>query len=253
MTASGGSNIDRSEPARTADGVLHVAWKTDGDVVHTTIAANGKVGATSPIQTGWASTSDPAIVTVPGGLRAFWGGIRTTDPSETNTDFNTAFSADGGASWQLTPGSIIPPGAQAYASDASAATLPSGTTLQTYSGTLGTWAHAGLDRASPNFNFQTAGNYGYDPGIASAANGMAMMAWFSNAAASGRRPRPGRRPAGAPSGPQLRMPGSQVMEGGATLARTPVVARANNGGFFVAYGLGYPTANQARVWRVGST
>jgi hypothetical protein len=253
VTASGGSNIDEVSAARSADGVLHVVWKKDGDLAHTAIAATGKVGATTPIQSGWASTSDPAIVAVPGGLRAFWGGIRTTDASETNTDFNTAFSADGGVSWQLTPGSIIPLGAQAYASDASATTLASGTPLQTYSGTLGTWVHSGLDPVSPNFNFQTAGNYGYDPGIASAADGTAMLAWFSNASAFQGVLAQGVGANGAPSGPQVRMPGSQVLAGGGTLARTPIVARAKSGGYYVAYGLGYPTADQARVWRVGST
>ena len=132
VTPSGGANIDEVSHVRTADGVLHVAFKKDGDVVHTAIAPNGKVGASTPIQSGWASTSDPAIVSVPGGLRVFWGGIRTTDANDPNTDFNTAFSSDGGVSWQLTPGSIVPLGAQAYASDASATTLPDGTTLQTF-------------------------------------------------------------------------------------------------------------------------
>ncbi len=253
VTRPGGANIDEVSHVRTADGVLHIAYKKDGNIVHTVIAPNGKVGASSPVASGWATTSDPAIVSVPGGLRVFWGGIRTTDSNDPNTDFNTAFSSDGGASWQLQEGSIVPLGAQAYASDASATTLPDGNTLQVFAGSLGTWAHAGLDPASPNFNFQTAGNYGYDPGIASAADGTAMMAWYSNASAQIGILAQGVAPNGAPSGPQLRMPGSQVLEGGSTLARTPIVARAGNGGFFVAYGLGYPTADQARVWRVGST
>jgi hypothetical protein len=250
VTASGGSNIDEVSTARSADGVLHVLWKKDGDIAHTAIAATGKVGATSAVQSGWASTSDPAIISVPGGLRTFWGGIRTTDPAEINTDFNTAFSADGGATWQLTPGSIIPLGAQAYASDAAATALPNGSTLQAYAGTLGTWVHSGLDPAAPNHNFQTAGNYGYDPGLASAANGTAMLAWFSNAAAFEGVLAQGVAADGSPTGPQLRMPGSQVLAGGGTLARTPVVARGDS--FYVAYGLGYPTADQVRVWRVGA-
>ncbi len=36
--------------------------------------ATGRSRATSPIVTGWAGTSDPALTAVPGGLRAFWGG-----------------------------------------------------------------------------------------------------------------------------------------------------------------------------------
>jgi hypothetical protein len=253
VTASGGSNIDQVDSVRTADGVLHVVWHKDAHLSHTVITADGKVGATVPIQSGWATMSDPAIVSVPGGLRTFWGGIRTTDSTETNQDLNTAFSSDGGVSWALQTGSVVPPGTQSYASDASAATLPNGTTLQARAGTLGTWVHAGLDPATPNFNFQTAGNYGYDPGIAAAANGSAMLAWFSNAEALPGVLAQGVAADGSPSGPQLRMPGSQAMVGGSTLDRTPVVARAQNGGFFVGYGLGYPTSNQVRVWRVGAS
>ena len=58
---------------------------------------------------------------------------------------------------------------------------------------------------------------------------------------------------GSPAGPALTMPGSQVMQGGGALSKTPIVARAANGGFHVAYALGYPTANQVRVWRVGAS
>src|SRR4051794_31275663 len=94
LTASGGSNIDQVAPVRTSDGVLHVAWKKDGDVFHTAVGPDGRIRATSPIATGWASTSDPALTVVPGGLRAFWGGIRTTEATGTNQDQNTAFSAD---------------------------------------------------------------------------------------------------------------------------------------------------------------
>ena len=54
----------------------------------------------------------------PGGLRASGARIRTKDTNDPNQDLNTALSTDGGMSWRLTPGSIIPRGAQAYRSDA---------------------------------------------------------------------------------------------------------------------------------------
>ena len=37
------------------------------------------------------------------------------------------------------------------------------------------------------------------------------------------------------------------------MSRTPIVARAKSGGFYVGYAIGYPTANQVRVWRVGAS
>jgi hypothetical protein len=250
VTASGGSNIDQVSPVRTADGVLHVAWKKDGDIFHTAIGPDGKLRATSPIATGWASTSDPALTVVPGGLRAIWGGIRSTEATETNQDQNTAFSSDGGATWALQAGSTIPIGAQAYASDTNATTLPNGTTYETWFGTNGTWVHAGLDPAVPNFNYQAAG-YGNDSNLASDASGAAMLAWFSD-----NPPGVFVQPVGAggePGGAAMQMPGTQVMVGGPELSRTPIVARPKSGGFYVARGVGYPTSNQVRVWRVGSS
>ena len=254
ITASGGAGIDQVGLVRTSDGVLHVAWHKGGDLLHTAISRRGKVGATSPIQSGWTGHMDAALTAVPGGIRVFWGAIRTTDSNDPNQDLNTALSTDGGASWQLTPGSIIPRGAQAYGSDASATTLPNGRVLQAWAGTLGTWVHSGLDPATPNFDFQgPLGPYGRGPGIASDAGGRAMMAWFSSAAAKRGVVAQRVNADGSPSGVAMTMPGSQVMQGGGTVSTTPIVARARNGGFYVAYALGYPTANRVRVWRVGAS
>ena len=250
VTAPNGSNIDQVGLVRTADGVLHVAWHKDGNLSHTVIAANGKLGATTPIQSGWATMTDPALVAVPGGLRAFWGGIRTTDPTETQTDLSTAFSADG-VNWQLQTGSVVPLGGQAYGSDQVATTLPNGTTLQSWAGTLGNWIHSGLDPATPNFNYQTTGGYGYDNNLATNASGATMLAWFSDTPPGIRAQAVGAD--GAPAGAPMTMPGTQVMVGGPELSRTPIVARPMNGGFYIARAVGYPTANRVRVWRVGAS
>ena len=179
LTPADGANIDQVALLRTADGVLHVAWThrtgpNSQDLLHTAISPNGAVGATSPIQTGWAVLENPALVAVPGGIRVFFGGIRTTNAGETNLDLNTAFSTTGGASWSLQIGSVIPPGTAAYASPVSAAVLPSGVPLEAWAGSLGTWVHAGLTPASANHNFQgPLGNYGYDPAIAANGAGQA--------------------------------------------------------------------------------
>jgi hypothetical protein len=251
VTASGGDNIDQVGLVRTSDGVLHVAWHKDGDLNHTAIGRNGRVGATSPIQSGWTGHMDPALTVVPGGIRVVWGAIRSTDTSDPNQDLNTALSTDGGASWTLTPGSIIPRGAQAYGSDAAATTLPDGTVLQAWAGTLGTWVHSGLDPATPNAEYQAPlGPYGYNPGLASGAGG-AMMAWFSSGGTRHGVVAQAVNPDGSAAGPVTTMPGSAVMVGGSSLSKTAIVARAG-GGFYVGYGIGYPAANRVRVWRVGA-
>jgi len=253
VTASGGASIDQVGIVRTSDGVLHVAWHKGGDLNHTRIEPDGRIGATAPIQSGWTGHMDAALTAVPGGIRVVWGAIRSTNSSDPNQDLNTALSTDGGASWALTPGSIIPRGAQAYGSDASATTLPNGTVLQAWAGTLGTWVHAGLSPATPNVDYQgPLGQYGYNPGIAADASGRAMMAWFSSGAGRLGVIAQAVGANGAPAGAAMTMPGSQVMVGGGSLAKTPIVARAKGGGFYVAYALGYPTANQVRVWRVGA-
>lgn len=257
VTASGGSNIDQVGLLRTADGTLHVAWHhptgpNTEDLLHTTIAADGTVGATVPIVSAWATLSNPALVAGPGGIRVFFGGIHTTDPAETNQEMNTALSADGGATWILQPGSVVPIGAQSYASPVSAAALPDGTPLQAFAGTLGTWVHAGLLPVTANFNYQPPlGNYGYDPGIAADGAGQAVMAWYSNATGHLGVFSQSVAADGSPVGSAANMPGTSNM-GVGQLGRTPIVARSG-GGFYVASATGYPSLNRVRLWQVGST
>ena len=84
VTTPDGSGIDQVGLARTGDGVLHLAWHhptgpNTEDLLHTVISPGGTVGATTPIQSGWTGFSNPSLVVDPGGLRAFWGGFRSTD------------------------------------------------------------------------------------------------------------------------------------------------------------------------------
>jgi hypothetical protein len=255
ITAANGGNTDQVALLRTADDALHVAWvrhsgPTSDDLLHTAISAGGSVGATSPIQTGWAGIENPALVSAPGGMRAFFGGIRTINAGETNQELNTAFSPNGGATWALQIGSVVPLGAQAYGYPVSATTLPDGTPLEAWAGTLGTWVHSGLTPATPNYDYQAAlGHYGYDIGIASDAGGAAMIAWYSNA--TGRLGVWAHAVAhdGSPVGSAMNMPGTSDMAVG-MIGRTPIVARAG-GGFYVGYATGYPALNTIRLWRIG--
>jgi hypothetical protein len=159
VTTPDGSSTDQVAHARTADGVLHLVWShptgpNTEDLNHTVILRNGRLGATNPVQTGWVGFSNAALVLDPGGLRALWGGFRSTDSSDPQREVSTALSPDGGASWALQPGSINPGGAQSYASNLAATVRPDGSTLQAFAGTLGTWVHAGLSPATPNHDYQ---------------------------------------------------------------------------------------------------
>jgi hypothetical protein len=256
VTASGGINIDEVNTARTADGVLHVVWRHQAPpapqaLMHTAILADGRVGATTPVVTGWATIENPAVVVTPAGLRVIWGGIRSIAPGETNTDINTATSSDGGATWALRAGSITSPGSAGFAAPAAATLRPDGTLLEAWAGAPGTFVHAGLDPATPDFNYQPPlGDFGYDPGLATDASGATTLAWYSNATGHTGVFAQGVGADGAPLGAPLNMPDTADLAVH-TLFRTPVVARAG-GGIYVAYATGYPGQDRIRVWRVGA-
>jgi hypothetical protein len=251
VTTPDGSSTDQVAHARTADGVLHLVWShptgpNTEDLHHTVILRNGRLGATNPVQTGWTGFSNAALVLDPGGLRAFWGGFRTTDPNDPQRETNTALSADGGVSWALQPGQINPDGAQSYASNTAATVRSDGSTLQAFAGTLGTWVHAGLSPATPNHDYQAPfGQYGYDPNLATDTGGRSVLAWYSSAAARAGVLAQFVASDGSPSGAALTMPGTGGMRIG-MLGRTPLAALGPNP--YIAY----PTPNQIRVWRVGA-
>ena len=95
VTTPDGASTDQVGLARTADGVLHLVWShptgpNTEDLHHTVITRNGRLGATTPIQSGWTGFTNAALVVDPGGLRAFWGGFRTTDSSDPHQEMNTA-------------------------------------------------------------------------------------------------------------------------------------------------------------------
>ena len=257
VTTPDGASTDQVGLARTGDGGLHLAWShptgpNTEDLLHTVIARNGRVGATTPVQSGWTGFTNAALVVDPGGLRVFWGGFRSTDSSDPQRETNTALSPDGGTSWALQPGSVVPDGAQSYASNTAATVLPDGTTLQAFAGTLGTWVHAGLSPATPNFDYQgPIGQYGYDPNLATDAAGRTLMAWYSSASGHLGVLAQQAGADGSPVGAAVTMPGTSNMQVG-MLGRTPLAARSG-GGLYVAYPTGYPASDRIRVWRVGAS
>jgi hypothetical protein len=257
ITTPDGASTDQVGLARTADGVLHIAWShptgpNTEDLNHTVVGPGGRIGATNPIQTGWIGFTNTALVLDPGGLRAFWGGFRSTDPNDPQRETNAALSPDGGASWVLQPGSVVPDGAQSYGSNIAATVRSDGTTLQAFAGTLGTWVHMGLSPATPNHDYQAPlGPYGYDPNLATDATDRSVMAWYSSASGHLGVLAQLVGADGSPSGDLLTMPGTSDMQSG-MLGRTPLAAR-RGGGFYVAYATGYPAANRIRLWRIGAS
>ncbi|HET8821221.1 MAG TPA: hypothetical protein VFM57_06715 [Thermoleophilaceae bacterium] len=254
------ASSDQVALARTADGVLHVVWShptspNTEDLKHTVLTRNGRLGPTNVIESGWTGFSNAALVVEPAGLRAFWGGLRSTDPSDTYREVSTSLSTNGGANWFLQQGgSINPGGMQSYASNISATVRADGSTLQAFAGTLGTWVHAGLTTANSNHDYQAPfGPYGYEPNIATDRRGRTVLAWFSSGAGrSGVLAQfvnvdgsPVTNGDSDPSNDALTMPGTGTMRIG-MLGRTPLAALGPS--LYTAY----PTPNRIRVWRIGT-
>ncbi len=261
VTASNGGNTDEVGLLRTPDGTLHVAWQHEtspstSDMLHTPISPGGVIGTATTIASGWASLSNPALVASPGGaIEALFGGIHTTNFGDPNQDMNAALSGDQGASWTVQPGDVVAPGASAYASPVNATAIGAGLEpFETWYGTLGVWVHAGVSPSTPNFDYQGAlgGCCGYDSNIAADAAGNLQLAWYSNATGHLGVWTQGVAPDGSPVGSPVNMPSTSNMQvPQAVVERTPLVARPG-GGFFIAYGTGYPSVNRIRLWRVGA-
>src|SRR3954447_37694 len=116
------SNIDEAALARTPDGVLHLVWTipaaNNDTLVHDAVSPAGSAAAAPDvIQSGWAAIGAvPDLVATSSGLSAFFGGIRTTDANESNSNLNTATAPVTGSPWTLAPGTAVT-GDSAYGSD----------------------------------------------------------------------------------------------------------------------------------------
>ncbi|MDQ3914561.1 MAG: hypothetical protein M3323_04405 [Actinomycetota bacterium] len=269
-TKIGNPSANFAQPglARTADGTLHLVWvranpgnAAADDLVHTAIAPNGTVGPTTVVQSAWASIWPvPDMVPAPGGgLRAFWGGIRSTSSGETHTNISTASAPPEGSPWTLQSGDVSE-GAGGSASSIGAAVAPDGTPLFAWTPSGGGFVHRGLDPASPNHEFDTPGGgcCSYDPDLATdASTGEMWVAWYSNQTdAEGVWIQEIDPSTGQAVGAPARMPGSFTPfqgndESSQEIQRTPIAAR-EGGGVFVAYSSGYPVTLRILVWKVGT-
>jgi hypothetical protein len=258
-------NFYEASLARTPDGTLHIAYARNGgatqDVVHVPVLVSGKVGPATPIAQGWAGVENPAIVTASdGALRAFWGGIRSLDPSNTNDALNTASAPASGAAWTLQPGRVSGD-SNAYVSPVGAARTKDGQFVEATTSTFGLTFHFGLTTGTPTTKVPGNCCY-YDPGIGvDAASGQTVLGWYSNED-------PGQPGAGAGQGMFLQeiapsglvgrralAPGSASPDGKSAIApgyRTPVTGRLGASGVFLAYGQGYPTFARLALLRFGS-
>lgn len=252
VTAPDGSSIDQVSLVQTSNGTM-VAWQHPSGPSTTDLLVSkvdaGKLVSTSTVVSGWAGIQNPAIVTLGGVLRVFWGGQQTTNTDDPLQELNTASSADGGATWALQPTSVVEAGNQAYGSPVTAAAGEVGglgVTLEAWAATLGLFTHRDLTTGVATVS-HPVGNYAYNPGLAFGRDGFGF-AWYSNAAGSLGVFAQIIDPDGADVTPVTQLPGTGDMTTG-MLARTPIVGTDDQGaGFYVAYPTGNPTQNKIRVF-----
>ncbi|HEX3616587.1 MAG TPA: hypothetical protein VHU61_08620 [Solirubrobacteraceae bacterium] len=260
ITDTGISNISEVGLARTPDGTLHAAWSVqqgdDSEELVTAPVTPSGAGAGTAVVSAWASIDNPALGLAPGGgLQAFFGGIHTLASTDPHADENLATSTDGGLSWSLTAADVVAPGAAAYASQVAVSNSFAAQTspFETWTGTSGVWVHAGTGSGTANADYQTAlgGCCGYYANLAADATGNTELAWYSNASGRGGIWAQAVSSSGAASGSPQQMPKTASL-GVGELQRTPIVARPQ-GGFYVAYPIGYPSFTGVELWKVGGS
>jgi len=256
------SNIDEVSLARTGNGVLHAAWTrptpsnpgAGRDLLEVPISSAGAVGATTVVQSNWASMENPSVVFTGGqGLELVVGGTRSTNFGETNANLSLLSSSDGGHTWALYPFDLTRTGA-AYSSDVAVALGNAGNPFETWGSSSCMCVHDGVSQTTPNADFQQGlGDFGYEPGIAlDSASGDVYVAWYSNGTGhTGVYAARVDQSSGALGGPQLQMPGTSSLLDGPFSGRTQIAARPG-GGLYIAYEGGYPSHTQVLLWHVGS-
>ena len=260
-TRFAGTVVNFAEPgmARTSDGVLHVVYTrkagTKEELVHVSVSPAGKVGSESVAVGTWSSMSHPDLLRMPdGSLRVFFGGIRSTNPGETNNAMNTATAPASGASWSLQPGKAAQ-ATYAYATSyAGAGLAKNGTPISSWAGSPGLGFHYGVDPSKPDGKIPQSGCCLYHPDVGvDSASGQAWIGFTSNESAS-----PGVfvnaiGPGGAEGGRKLApgaLSGKNFLQ---PIGRTPITGRIGAAGVFLAYGQGYPTFSTVAVWRVDTS
>jgi hypothetical protein len=245
-------NTDEVGLARTADGVLHVAWRTgsaaeDYTLMHTAISPGGNVLGSNSVESGLDTLSTPDLIVEPsGGLRAFYGGNTGQSAS---TGIRTASAAADGASWS-------PQASRASGSnqggEVGAGLTSSGTPIFSWTISFHHYVHTGLSPATPDVDLRSDNKCcDYEPDLATdTATGETFVAWYSNR--TGEHGTWVQRV--APSlGEKVFVPGSAVDDKAiAPRNQTQIAPRIGAPGVYVAYCTGYPECKQARLWKVGA-
>jgi hypothetical protein len=262
VTAPTGANIDQVALLRDSSGSLHVVWHQEPAgssvgtaLIQTTISANGKVGASHTIFSGWVGVGDATVMRAAGGqILLFVPATRSVNGLDPFQSIEEWTSSDNGATWTVAPQPVAFNGG--FADPVGGAVGPDGVTpFVSWGTTDGLWVHRGTDPNVPSANLQSASGFnccGYDPAVvADGATGTMVVAWYAivnqGDAVYARTVDP---TTGAPTQTTLRMPGTLATD--TPNQRIGLTAIAGQPGTYVAYTGGGVTSSRILVWKVGS-
>lgn len=250
-------NTDEIGLARTADGVLHVAWTRapggtyDDQLLHSAIGASGK-GVTGPhgILGGLELNNSVDMLTGPDGrLRVFFAGLNPASPLDGR--LATATASPDGMAWltQPTPASSTAPGnthpvyaASGIGGGLASSGLPIG--VWGDSSPSGAAFNVGLDAGSPDVPLSPQ-CCELGPDVAAGADGQLVMAWVFLGDTTSLKARV------LSSGQELVAPGSEAAQ---YPERVSLSGRSKGPGVYIAYTSGTnPFMGYPSIWRVGAT
>jgi hypothetical protein len=190
VTSPTGANIDQVALLRDPGGSLHVFWHQEPQgtdvgtaLIQTVISSAGNIGSAQTIVSGWAGIGDATVMrTVDGRILLFVPATRSASALDPLQSIEQWTSADGGATWALSPQPVAFNGG--FADPLGGALAPDGATpFIAWSTTDGLWLHRGTDPAVPAANLQSASGFnccGYDPAVAvDGASGAVVVAWYA--------------------------------------------------------------------------
>lgn len=251
ISAPGQSNTSQVSLLRMPDGSLTALGLFKGaapggnDISKVTIAANGAVGAATPVATGAEFTilENPQAIMQGGVPLAVFGGLSTAGQdglwtAALDSGARTFYGGSGG-------------GPTAAASGTSAAASPSGG-FAAWSSTYGLAAMPIGGAAAVPQSLPLTGCCAYNQAIAVLGGGGVWVGYDSNEdTAAGRWFQPIDPTTGAPVGARRKVPKSYV-NGGFSFpveSRVPIAVVGNSA--YTAWAQGYPTTDRVALWNIG--
>ena len=113
VTTPDGASSDQVGLARTADGVLHVAWHhptgpNTADLLHTVISRRARSAPRARCRAGGRASPTPRSSSSPAACGRSGAAFARRTPTTPRTRPTPPSRSDGGASWALQPGSVVP-------------------------------------------------------------------------------------------------------------------------------------------------